>query len=291
MNNTLTLTVAANMTANYGESLGNISTIQTIQKDGKTYACRSRESLKNAIMNISHFEDDLKTTAENKVASKYVGKDYTLAESKALEGGYMLTSGGTKTRTSSFQITDAVSIVPFNADYQFHNNLGLATKTAKQKGINVQEKATECGLMPYNYEFSKDMKVYSLTIHLDEIGVDEGFDIEISNEDKCERVLCLLDSIKNLSLLVRGSLDNAEPLFIVGGLVENYRHEFENSVKIKNNKILIFDDFVEKVSNGCHAGIYGETFENELEVKQKLNATSINQFFNTIKEEVKEYYK
>ena len=46
----VTLTVIANITSNYGESLGNVTSVQKVFKKGKTYATRSRESLKNAIM-------------------------------------------------------------------------------------------------------------------------------------------------------------------------------------------------------------------------------------------------
>lgn len=44
--NALTLTVVANMTSNYSEGLGNISSIQKIYRDRNVYAIRSRESLK-----------------------------------------------------------------------------------------------------------------------------------------------------------------------------------------------------------------------------------------------------
>lgn len=54
-NKALTLTVIANMTSNYGESLGNISSVQKVFRGGKEYATRSRESLKNAICVQSGF--------------------------------------------------------------------------------------------------------------------------------------------------------------------------------------------------------------------------------------------
>jgi CRISPR-associated protein Cst2 len=50
MKKALTLTVVANMTANYSETLGNISSVQKVFKNRKVYSIRSRESLKNAIM-------------------------------------------------------------------------------------------------------------------------------------------------------------------------------------------------------------------------------------------------
>ena len=49
-NKALTLTVVASMTSNYGEGLGNVGSVQKVYKNGKAYAIRSRESMKNAIM-------------------------------------------------------------------------------------------------------------------------------------------------------------------------------------------------------------------------------------------------
>ena len=59
--NSLTLTVVANMTSNYSETLGNIASVQKVFKKGKIYSMRSRESLKNAIMVQSGMYDDLQT--------------------------------------------------------------------------------------------------------------------------------------------------------------------------------------------------------------------------------------
>ena len=41
--NALTVTIIANMTSNYGETLGNISSVQKVFRGGKEYATRSRE--------------------------------------------------------------------------------------------------------------------------------------------------------------------------------------------------------------------------------------------------------
>ena len=49
MGKSVTVTVIANMTSNYSESLGNIASVQKIYRNQKEYAIRSRESLKNAI--------------------------------------------------------------------------------------------------------------------------------------------------------------------------------------------------------------------------------------------------
>lgn len=38
--------------------------------------------------------------------------------------------------------------------------------------------------MPYQYEFDKSLKKYSITIDLDQIGKDANFDMEATNDEK-----------------------------------------------------------------------------------------------------------
>ena len=68
--NSLTLTVVANMTSNYSESLGNIASVQKVFKNRKIYSMRSRESLKNAIMVQSGMYDDLETSLDGAAQKK-----------------------------------------------------------------------------------------------------------------------------------------------------------------------------------------------------------------------------
>lgn len=109
----LTLTIIANMTSNYGEGLGNISSVQKVFKNGKSYATRSRESLKNAIMVQSSMYDDLQTVVDKKVNQKVVSNDLNVTNCRALEGGYMNTTGNTYIRKSSFYLTDAIACDDF----------------------------------------------------------------------------------------------------------------------------------------------------------------------------------
>ena len=222
--NSLTLTVVANMTSNYSETLGNIASVQKVFKKGKIYSMRSRESLKNAIMVQSGMYDDLQTQVDG-AAQKLVNDEVTATTTRALEGGYLSTKGTTYVRKSSFY---------------------LATNRAKALGISVQEgtgKNNEVGLMLYQYEYDKSLKAYSMTIDLTMIGKDSNFDTEeASNEEKAERVISLINAVENLSLVVKGNLDNAEPLFVVGGLSERKTHYFENVVNVKANNLIISDD-------------------------------------------------
>ncbi|MGL5478854.1 MAG: type I-B CRISPR-associated protein Cas7/Cst2/DevR [Clostridium sp.] len=288
----LTLTVVANITSNYGEGLGNISSVQKVFRNGKAYATRSRESLKNGIMVQSGLYDDLETVIDKKVNQKSVSDDLNVTNCRALEGGYMNTVDNTYVRNSSFYLTDAVACDEFVNEYRFHNNLYMATNYAKKNEINLQSKAGEAGLMPYQYEYDKSLKQYSMTIDLEMIGRDENFKSEeASKEEKATRVKMLLNAVENLSLVVKGNLDNAEPLFIVGGLVNRKTHYFENVVSVKNNKLEVTEDLKDRVDNGCYVGLLeGENFVNEGEIKEKLNPLSVRKFFKNLEEEVDKYY-
>ncbi|BDU94829.1 type I-B CRISPR-associated protein Cas7/Cst2/DevR [Clostridium perfringens] len=288
----VTLTVIANMTSNYGEGLGNISSVQKVFKNGKTYAARSKESLKNAIMVQSGLYDDLETSLDKKVNQKVVSKDLNVTNCRALEGGYMNTSDNTYVRKSSFYLTDAVSCDEFINEYRFHNNLYLATNYAKHNNINLQGNAQKAGLMPYQYEFDKSLKIYSLTIDLDMIGRDENFDSEeASAEEKAYRVNAILEAVKNLSLIVKGNLDNAEPIFVVGGIINRKTHYFENLVKVKNDKLEITEELKDRINNGCYVGfLEGGNFENEVQIKEELKPLTVSKFFSNLEEEVRKYY-
>lgn len=288
-NTALTLTVIANMTSNYGEGLGNISSVQKVYRGGKEYATRSRESLKNAICVQAGLYDDLQTSVDGAM-QKLVTKDINAATCKALEGGYMSTKDVTYIRNSSFYLTDAVSVEPFISDARFHNNLYLATNYAKANGLNVQNDSKDCGLMPYQYEYDKSIKIYSITIDLEKVGVDQNFDAEASNEEKCSRVLSIVDAVENLSLVVKGNLDNAEPIFIAGGLSPRKTHMFENAVRVVG-KNLVVEPIKEKLDMGFSCGLMRNgQMGNEDEIIRELNPTTVPEFFNQLREDVKAYF-
>ena len=288
-NTALTLTVIANMTSNYSETLGNISSVQKVYRGGKEYATRSRESLKNAICVQAGLYDDLQTSVDGAM-QKLVTKDINAATCKALEGGYMSTKDVTYIRNSSFYLTDAVSVEPFISDARFHNNLYLATNFAKANGLNVQNDSKDCGLMPYQYEYDKSIKIYSITIDLEKVGVDQNFDAEASNEEKCNRVLSIIDAVENLSLVVKGNLDNAEPIFIAGGLSPRKTHMFENAVRVVG-KNLVVEPIKEKLDMGFSCGLMRNgQLGNEDEIVRELNPTTVPKFFNQLREDVKAYF-
>ena len=288
----LTLTVVANMTSNYGEGLGNISSVQKVFKNGKSYATRSRESLKNAIMVQSGMYNDLETVVDKKVNQKVVSKELNASNCRALEGGYMNTTGNTYIRKSSFYLTDAIACDDFVNETRFHNNLYLATNFAENNELNLQTDAGKCGLMPYQYEYDKTMKMYSITIDLEMIGIDDNFDTpEAEPKEKADRVNSLLTAVETLNLVVKGNLDNAEPLFVVGGLIDRKTHYFENVVKVKEDKLLITEDLKDRIAKDCNVALLeGGNFKNEDEIKISLKPISVAKFFDELRKQVNTYY-
>ena len=289
--NALTITVVANMTSNYSEGLGNISSVQKIYRDRNVYAIRSRESLKNAIMVQSGMYEDLETEA-NGATQKKVDENLNATNCRALEGGYMNTKESTYVRNSSFYLTDAISTESFINETRFHNNLYLATNYANANNLNVQKDAGKVGLMPYQYEYEKSLKVYSLTIDLEKVGKDPNFpDKEADNKEKFERVKSILEAIESLSLVVKGNLDNAEPVFAIGGLSLRKTHYFENVVRVEQGALVLGEALKEKKEDGFNCALLkGDIFTNEAEIIKELQPASMREFFKSLIEDVKNYY-
>lgn len=168
----------------------------------------------------------------------------------------------------------------------------MATNYAKSKGLSVKEPGkNNIGLMPYQYEYDKSLKIYSITIDLEMIGKDENFEGEADAKEKADRVICLLDAIENLSLVVKGNLDNAEPIFAVGGLSPRKTHYFENVVNVEEAKLIISSDLKNKIDRGFYAGLLqGNLLENEEEIEEELHPLTITEMFDKLRQEVKEYY-
>lgn len=287
----LTLTVVANMTSNYSEGLGNIASVQKVFKNRKVYTIRSRESLKNAIMVQAGMYDDLQTEVDG-ATQKLVTEELNAATCRALEGGYMSTKGTTYVRKSSVYLTDAISCESFVNETRFHNNLYLAGNYAEANGMNIQNDAGKVGLMPYQYEYDKSLKTYSLTVDLEMVGKDENFDAEADKKEKAARVNALLDAVETLSLVVKGNLDNAEPVFVAGGISDRKTHYFENVVHVEEDKLDVSTDLKDKLARGYHCGLLrGKMLTNEQEIEKELEPLTISGFFATLKEEVNAYYE
>ena len=318
----LTLTIVADITANYGETLGNIATIHTVNRNGKKYAIRSRESIKREVMVQSGLYDDLSVAVDGAAQKNIYHTDENNKEKrigadtcKALEGGYFATvkegsdKGCTFTRKSSIYFSDAIATTPLIGETRFHTNLHFAMKYAEDNNKNVQKDAKEIGLNPYQYQFDKGYKVYSVTIDLDKICVDDNIKVDNSkvssldaDKEKTNRVINILDAIQTLTLDVKGSRDFAEPLFVIGGLSNVRTHYFEHALCVEEDRIRITEQLKYRLNDEnsiFNCGMCEGCFENEKEIIKEIEGEegttnkkvmTVDKFFEILKENVNECY-
>ena len=101
--------------------------------------------------------------------------------------GYMKTGkktessqGGSDTRSAVIKLSNAISLEPYRSDMDFLTNKGLADRINEHPNLaNVEQH-----LSYYTYTF---------TIDLSRVGIDG--EIEITNEEKCKRVLEFLEIV------------------------------------------------------------------------------------------------
>lgn len=289
---TLTILVQAS-SANYGESLGNVASLKKVTRgDGYQYTYISRQALRYNI--VQQLDEPLATlSAEGSRDKKVIqfDKDATIEAYPEIDFfGYMKTNKGANAhvRSAKVRLSNAISLEPFRGDTDFLNNMGLAARLRKAKGdnsINNGLAQSEIHLSYYRY---------TVTIDLDQIGIDEAEDIQISNQEKARRVSKLLDVIAYLYRDIRGRREDLKPLFVIGGVYDIKNPVFENIVDVKNNTVLIEgikDVMTSELANQTETGVVSGKFTNTDEIKRELHATSVAKFFEVLKKKVADYYE
>jgi len=197
--------------------------------------------------------------------------------------GYLKTEKGSggKKRSAKVRLSNAISLETFKGDLDFLTNKGLADRL--NENMNIAQA-----------EIHRSYYRYTITVDLDQIGIDEEYGIEISNEEKARRINKLLDAISLLHRDIRGRREDLKPLFAIGGVYDVKNPVFQNVLEVKNNRILIdqingvmFDN----IKEDTHCGVVQGKFENTNEIKEELKAISMPEFFSILKRKVKEYYE
>lgn len=289
---TLTILVQAS-SANYGESLGNVASLKKVTRgDGYQYTYISRQALRYNI--VQQLDEPLATLSAEGSGDKKViqfDKDATIEAYPEIDFfGYMKTNKGTNAhvRSAKVRLSNAISLEPFRGDTDFLNNMGLAARLRKAKGdnsINNGLAQSEIHLSYYRY---------TVSIDLDQIGIDEAEAIQISNQEKARRVSKLLDVIAYLYRDIRGRREDLKPLFVIGGVYDIKNPVFENIVDVKNNTVLIEgikDVMTSELANQTETGVVSGKFANTDEIKRELHATSVAKFFEVLKKKVADYYE
>lgn len=273
--------------ANYSENIGNITELKKVSRgDGNMYSYISRQALRYNIVQQLGW-DYTPVVDENKVvqfAPSATIKDYPEIDLF----GYMKTKSGSgaDTRAAVARLSNAVALEPFNGDMDYLTNMGLARRKDFANAIAQSE-------------IHKSFYAYTITIDLDKVGVEKNVKgeiiIEISNEQKTDRVNKLLSALRYLYRDVKGRRENLSPVFIIGGIYDRKNPFFEGRLKLNKGKLNV--EIINSVLNSdnrikeCTSiGYIGGIFANDNEIKEKLCTESIESFFAKLSKKVEEYY-
>ena len=282
---TLTMVFEAE-SANYGEGVGNVSALKKLSRDkGDQYTYISRQAIRyNIIEQLSEPMAEVENIGSGDKTVIQFSPNTTIKDYPELDFfGYLKTEKGStgKKRSAKVRLSNAVSTETFKGDLDFLTNKGLADRI--DSNMNIAQ-----------VEIHKSYYVYTITADLEKIGIDENDKIELDNNEKCRRIQKLLDTVAFLYRDIRGRRENLSPLFAVGGVYDIKNPIFENLVSVKENKIS-----VEKIEKGIfdfmkadtYCGFIERKFDNDKEIKEKLNGLSMLEFFNILKKKVSDYYE
>ena len=297
----LTLTIIFKaQSLNYGEGIGNISELKKLARgNGNVYTFASRQALRYDIARIGNklYNWNLEVVDKSKGTIQFKD-ELNIKDSQEMDlFGYMKTSkksaenedGGSETRSATVRLSHALSLEEYKSDMDFLTNKGLADRIDEFPNLA-------------NVEQHLSYYTYTVTVELARVGKDGN--IELSKEEKTNRVLQLLEIIKVLNRDIRGREENLSPLFIVGGIYNINTPFFLGRIKLETKgegfKIdtKILDSAMElkigenSVKENTFAGIVPNEFKNEEELQELFGdkMLSIQKFFDEIENEVKEYY-
>ena len=297
----LTISIIFNaQSLNYGEGIGNISELKKLSRgDGKVYTFASRQALRYDIARLGNEMFGWNLQVVDKTQGTVQFKDeFSIEDSEEMDlFGYMKTSkktndteGGSNIRSAAVRLSNAISLEDYKSDMDFLNNKGLADRINEYPNLA-------------NVEQHLSYYTYTVTIDLSKIGKDG--EIELSNEEKTNRVIQLLEIIKVLNRQIRGREENLSPLFIIGGIYELNSPYFLGRIKLENSKngfsinTNILEDTMKlkignnEISDNTNIGIVKDIFENENGINEKFEGKVINvqEFFDRLENNIREYYK
>ena len=275
--------------ANYGEGVGNVTSLKKISRDGgRAYTYISRQALRYNIINQMGCDNTPLDLYKDVIQ---FAPDATIKDYPEIDlFGYMKTIKPTRTRPAVTRLSNAIALETFNADLDFLTNKNLLDRynedvSKKKNGSNISQS-----------EIHKSYYSYTITIDLDKVGIDKNDKIEIENSEKAERVKKLLDAVKFLYRDIKGRRENLSPVFAIGGVYSIKNPFFENRVKCYNNMINIEAiksvlNLDKEISDNTNVGLINGIFRNNDELINELNAIDMSELFDKIKGEVDAYYK
>lgn len=267
--------------ANYGEGVGNIAQLKKMScTNGEVYTYISRQAIRYNIVQQMGIDN---TPVDDKQKVVQFSPNTTITDYPEIDlFGYMKTSKNTLIRSAVVRLSNAISLEPYKSDMDFLNNMGLANRSNLPNALASSE-------------IHNSLYAYTITIDLDKVGIDTNGDIEISNEEKANRINSLLDTVQFLYRDIRGRRENMNPIFIIGGVYERKNPYFEDRLKISKKDLNV--DILKSIVDSCNdtkentlVGYINGYFNNDEQIKETLNAQTVSEVFNKLKEEVVQYY-
>lgn len=272
--------------ANYGESLGNVASLKKITRGkGEQYTYISRQALRyNIVEQLGEPLTPVKGEGSGDKKVMQFKAETTIAEYPELDFfGYLKTQKGSngKKRSAKVRLSNAISLDTFKNDTDFLTNKGLADRD--NESMNLAQA-----------EIHRSYYRYTLTIDLDQIGIDVVDGIELDNIEKNRRVDKLLGTIEYLYRDIRGRREDLKPLFIIGGVYDVKNPIFQNVVNVEEGIIQlnpIKSVLSKRVIDDTICGIVDDEFKNTEEIKNELFAVNIAESLENIRKKVAEYYE
>lgn len=293
--------------ANYGEGVGNVTTLKKITRGGgASFTYISRQALRYDIVHrMTELSSQDALTPVVYAGTLQFAPDASVADHFEIDlFGYMKTKSnvGASTRSAVARLSNAEALEPFTGDLDFLTNKGLFDRLSqKDKMIPSPDKndGKETELQGGNIaqsEIHKSFYVYTLTIDLDRVGIDGA--IAIANQEKFRRVALLLKALKFLYRDIKGRRENLAPLFAIGGVYDIKNPFFSNTIRLnshKNLEILPITGALNldpAIAPNTFIGYVPKTFANDAEILDlSPKPMAISEFFQSLENRVRDYYQ
>ena len=275
--------------ANYGESIGNVASLKKMSRGkGDQYTYISRQALRhNVVEQLGERLAPVKAEGSGDKKVVQFDSDATIVDYPELDFfGYLKTEkgGNGKKRSAKVRISNAVSLEPFRGDLDFLTNKGLADRI--NSNMNIAQA-----------EIHRSYYRYTITIDLDQIGIDSPVpeeNYEIDHKEKARRIEKLLDTVSLLYRDIRGRREDLKPLFAIGGVYDIKNPIFSNTVELKDGMLQvnqIKSVMYKGIKENTKCGLVMGKFINENEIKAELNAVNMPEFIESLKKDVRDYYE
>lgn len=272
--------------ANYGESVGNVASLKKMSRDkGEQYTYISRQALRHNIgeqLGETYAPVKAEGSGDKKVIQ--FSEEATIDKYPEVDFfGYLKTEKGTggKKRSAKVRLSNAISLETFKGDLDFLTNKGLADRL--NEDMNIAQA-----------EIHRSYYRYTIVADLEQIGIDEVYEIEIDKDEKARRVMKLLDTIAFLYRDIRGRREDLKPIFAIGGVYDIKNPIFQNVLDIKENRIIVNQIegvLYDNIKDDTYCGLIEGKFDNDNEIKSKLKSIAMPEFFKSLKVKVAEYYE